>query len=258
MKVRNNVLLLCLLSGFIFGCSENNTKVEESGINYNESSTNIVDSGINYSESGTFWDESGNLYENSSIESSITEEVANSNVESVIFKKHIKLYINPSVQYNNAYAANLGNEGERMNEISNILEKMFVEHTNIDVYSNNDFPGLSLTNSVKQSNDLSVDYHLALHSNAGGGIGSEGWYTKSSYDLTKSIINSLQNVLPYPTRGLKDGSKNLYELKNTKAPACLIEILFHDNEEQAKYLIDHENEIAESIYNGVINYFKKI
>ena len=57
---------------------------------------------------------------------------------------------------------------------------------------------------------------------------------------TKSIIDSLQEVLPYPTRGLKYGQPYLYELKQTKASACLIEILFHDDEKQALYIINNK------------------
>ena len=171
------------------------------------------------------------------------------------FKEDISIYINPSVQYENLYANNLGNEGYYMNQISIILTKLLKENTNIDVYSNNDMPGKSLSKSVRESNSLDVDYHLALHSNAGGGVGSEGWYTKSSYKFTKSIIDSLQDVLPYKTRGLKDGQKTLYELKATDSSASLIEILFHDDANQALFIINNQEEIAYAIYEGIISYF---
>ena len=142
-----------------------------------------------------------------------------------------------------------------MNKISIILTKLLKENTNIEVYCNNDMPGKSLSKSVKESNSLDVDFHLSLHSNAGGGSGSEGWYTKSSYSFTKSIIDSLQDVLPYKTRGLKNGQNNLYELKATKASASLIEILFHDDKNQALFIINNQEEIAYAIYEGIISYF---
>ncbi|MCI5745710.1 MAG: N-acetylmuramoyl-L-alanine amidase [Erysipelotrichaceae bacterium] len=173
------------------------------------------------------------------------------------FKKNISIYINPSVQYDNEYANNLGNEGENMNKISNILVDILKENTNIDVYCNNELPGLSLSSSIKNSNSLNVDYHLALHSNAGKGKGSEGWYDSSSYYFTKSIIDSLDNVLPYKTRGLKNGISTLYELKKCNATSSLIEILFHDEEVQALFITTHYEQIATAIYDGIINYFIK-
>ena len=188
------------------------------------------------------------------------EELTNQNSENIEapyyhFNEDISIYINPSVQYDNLYADNLGNEGQYMNQISIILTKLLKENTNIEVYCNNDMPRKSLSKSVRESNSLEVDYHLALHSNAGGGSGSEGWYTKSSYKFTKSIIDSLQDVLPYKTRGLKNGQKSLYELKATYASASLIEILFHDDVNQALFIINNQEEIAHAIYEGIISYF---
>ena len=205
--------------------------------------------------------------ENSSdtiVDSSISNEESTSSESSssseedmyVSFTKPAKLYINPSVQYSNLYASSLGNEGQYMNKISNILVDMLTTYTNLIVYANNSFPGKSLSSSVSESNSLNVDYHLSLHSNAGGGKGSEGWYSSTSYNFTKSIIDSLQEVLPYPTRGLKYGQSNLYELKKTKASASLIEILFHDDEKQALFIIDNQYEIAKAIFNGIVSYFK--
>ena len=66
------------------------------------------------------------------------------------FKEDISIYINPSVQYENLYANNLGNEGYYMNQISIILTKLLKENTNIDVYSNNDMPGKSLSKSMNK------------------------------------------------------------------------------------------------------------
>lgn len=188
------------------------------------------------------------------------EELTNQNSEIIEepyyrFNEDISIYINPSVQYDNLYADNLGNEGQYMNQISIILTKLLKENTNIEVYCNNDMPGKSLSKSVRESNSLDVDYHLALHSNAGGGSGSEGWYTKSSYKFTKSIIDSLQDVLPYKTRGLKNGQKSLYELKATDASSSLIEILFHDDVNQALFIINNQEEIAHAIYEGIVSYF---
>ena len=254
MKKRKLLILMGMLPFMFTSCTNNNIE----GQNPFQNSQGIVS-------------------EEQISNSSIIEEIINSNSEKVDeivgkeeltnqnseiieepyyhFNEDISIYINPSVQYANLYADNLGNEGQYMNQISIILTKLLKENTNIEVYCNNDMPGKSLSKSVRESNSLDVDYHLALHSNAGGGSGSEGWYTKSSYKFTKSIIDSLQDVLPYKTRGLKNGQKSLYELKATDASASLIEILFHDEVNQALFIINNQEEIAHAIYEGIVSYF---
>ena len=189
-------------------------------------------------------------------EESIGSESSSSSEEDmyVSFTKPVKLYINPSVQYKNLYANDLGNEGEHMREISIILTDMLVDYTNLKVYANNSYPGLSLSDSIKESNSYDVDYHIALHSNAGGGKGSEGWHSNSSKKLTNSILTKLDEILPYKTRGLKDGSKSLYEIKNTKSCATLIEVLFHDDYDQAKFIILNYYSIAKAIFEGIVSY----
>lgn len=246
--MKKRVIMISLLSGLLIGC--NNINNSDKIVN------NEIEGRYEFISESSICNSYLNSSSTTNESTQFNSESKMSETEYIEFDKNIKLYLNPSVQYTNSYASNLGNEGTIMNEISNILEDLLIQHTNIEIYSNNKLPGLALVDSVNESNNIAVDYHLALHSNAGGGKGSEGWYTKSSYNFTKSIIDSLQEILPYPTRGLKDGSKNLYELKNTTANACLIEILFHDDENQAKFLVNHEQEVAEAIYDGVVNYFK--
>lgn len=246
MKKVNKILMLSL-SLLLTGCGNmtNDSFIENS---------EIIDSN-EINDSNTLEENSSN-HNNSTSENELTSNsLANKNEDKYVsFTKQYKIYINPSVQYSNSYTSNLGNEGEHMNSISKILVGMLNEYTNLIVYSNNSLPGKSLSESVKESNSLRVDYHLSLHSNAGGGKGSEGFYTKSSYGFTKSILDSLQNVLPYPTRGAKYGQDSLYELKRTTASASLIEILFHDDKAQALFIINNQKEIAEAIFNGIVSY----
>ena len=91
-------------------------------------------------------------------------------------------------------------------------------------------------------------------SNAGGGKGSEGWHSYSSKKLTNSILTKLDEILPYKTRGLKDGSKSLYEIKNTNSCATLIEVLFHDDYMQAKFITTNYYKIAKAIFDGIVSY----
>ena len=247
MKKINKIFLLSL-SLLLTSCNNiidsNDTTTS---IENNESIDNSETNNIESSDKNT---------ENSESSSSPNNDFNSEEEKYVSFTKQYKIYINPSVQYSNMYASNLGNEGQHMNSISKLLVGMLNEYTNLIVYSNNSLPGKSLSESVKESNSLNVDYHLSLHSNAGGGKGSEGFYTKSSYGFTKSILDSLQEVLPYSTRGAKYGQDSLYELKRTTASASLIEILFHDDTAQALFIINNQKEIAEAIFNGIVSYLQ--
>lgn len=247
MKKINKIFLLSL-SLLLTSC--NNI------IDSNDTTTSIENSeSIDNSETNNIESSDKNT-ENSESSSSPNNDFNSEEDKYVSFTKQYKIYINPSVQYSNMYASNLGNEGQHMNSISKLLVGMLNEYTNLIVYSNNSLPGKSLSESVKESNSLKVDYHLSLHSNAGGGKGSEGFYTKSSYGFTKSILDSLQEVLPYSTRGPKYGQDSLYELKRTTASASLIEILFHDDTAQALFIINNQKEIAEAIFNGIVSYLQ--
>lgn len=247
MKKINKIFLLSL-SLLLTSCnniidSNDTTTSMENSESIDNSETNNIESSDKNSEN----------FESSS---SPNNDFNSEEDKYVSFTKQYKIYINPSVQYSNMYASNLGNEGQHMNSISKLLVGMLNEYTNLIVYSNNSLPGKSLSESVKESNSLNVDYHLSLHSNAGGGKGSEGFYTKSSYGFTKSILDSLQEVLPYSTRGPKYGQDSLYELKRTTASASLIEILFHDDTAQALFIINNQKEIAEAIFNGIVSYLQ--
>ena len=48
---------------------------------------------------------------------------------------------------------------------------------------------------------------------------------------------------------------NYYVLKNTDAPAVLIETAFIDNPDDAKLLVDREDDFARAIARGVTDYF---
>lgn len=197
-----------------------------------------------------------NSFESSNFSSSITFETKQEIDNYYNFSSNITLYLNPSVQYQNSYYDNIHNEGVIMNNISLVIEQYLTTHSNLTIYSNNNLPGLSLKQSVFKSNNLNVDYHVALHSNAGGGNGYEIWYNQSSYEFTTEILTSLENTLPFKNRGLKDGSTTLYELKNTNSKACLIEILFHDEPKQANYILDNIDNIAKAIATGILNYLE--
>ena len=60
--------------------------------------------------------------------------------------------------------------------------------------------------------------------------------------------------------GVKEGytafnGKGYYELRRTRAPAVLIEVAFHDNPQDAQFIMDHIYEIGVAIAKGILEYF---
>lgn len=112
-----------------------------------------------------------------------------------------------------------------------------------DVSSNN------LKEAVALSNSKSADLFISIHLNAGGGEGVE-CYTWQGEKL--AIANNIcANIaaLGYKNRGVKDGS-NFYVVKNTNAPAILVECCFVDNQkDKEKY---NAYKMAEAIYKAII------
>lgn len=253
MKRINNLFLLFFVGLNLLSCSTNsNMDISKPSIEEEIINPSIEDETLSEQVSD-FIEKDEEITESEQIKEEDNSQVGKDE-KYYYFDETIKIYINPSVQYKNLYASDLGNEGEHMREISIILTDMLVDYTNLVVYANNSYPGLSLSDSIKESNSYDVDYHIALHSNAGGGKGSEGWHSNSSKKLTNSILTELDEILPYKTRGLKDGSKSLYEIKNTKSCATLIEVLFHDDYDQAKFIILNYYSIAKAIFEGIVSY----
>ncbi len=183
---------------------------------------------------------------------SISEETSvETSTSTVTFDRKVKVYLNPSVQTWNNYVLNLGTEAEHMNNIAHYMYEDLKTYEFLDVKANFDY--LSLSESVKESNTFKADIHFAIHSNAGGGSGSE-ILTKGNQDFAKAMYDGFMELGNFKKRGVKDGS-SLYEIKNSKAQdKALIELLFHDNETEARYIVDNEQEIAHKLSNALVDY----
>ena len=106
----------------------------------------------------------------------------------------------------------------------------------------------NLKEAVALSNNKNADLFVSIHLNAGGGEGVECYTWKG--EKTKVATNICSNIaaLGYKNRGIKNGS-NLYVIKQTKAPAVLVECCFVDNQkDKEKY---NAYKIAEAIYNAI-------
>lgn len=164
------------------------------------------------------------------------------------------IYLSPSTQEKNIGVGNYGSEEKRMNEVTNVVERILIEH-GVKVYRNR--PDWDLKEVVKDSNLRKPDLHFAIHSNAGGGRGAEifAYSTKSEGAKAANIIyDEFEKITQIKGRGVKINSK-FYELRATNAPAALIEVAFHDNLEDANWIINNIEKIGTSLAKGVLKYF---
>ena len=115
----------------------------------------------------------------------------------------------------------------------------------------------TLAQRVKESNKIGAGFHFSLHSNAGGNGKAWGpvalYYSDAGKEFGEKLVNSLlalgqKNNRSYNTKQ----QKGLYELRKTKAPACLLEVDFHDSSTGVKFMTEHRAEIAKAIATVII------
>lgn len=173
-----------------------------------------------------------------------------------------KVYLNPSNQYGNPVAGG-GNEAEyaliNANKTKTILDsKGFNVKVDQDFY-----------NSPYNANSWGADIFVSIHSNAGGGHGTETLYKSSGGKVLASHVqNGLLSELPYTDRGLKYRD-DLHVLNATKMYACLPEVVFHDcatqsgpkghppSESSFLKSADGQAKISWGLAKGICSYFGK-
>ena len=173
------------------------------------------------------------------------------------------VYLSPSLQEWNKGIGDYGTEEERMNEITDVVERI-LKSKGYDVRRNN--PENTLAQTVKESNDIGPAVHVAIHSNASGpsgkGKGPEIYANRpntSGDRLAKAIYDEIETIYPRPEDGRSVlYTKKLYEVIRTLSPAVLLEVAFHDNEQDAKWIMDNIESIGQAIAIGIDNYFKQI
>jgi N-acetylmuramoyl-L-alanine amidase len=171
----------------------------------------------------------------------------------------MKIYLSPSTQENNVGAGSYGTEEKRMNQLADVLEPLLRKYGH-EILRNK--PTMTLKEVKDASNAFKPDLHLALHSNAGNGLarGCEIYcyrYGGQGEQYARTLYKYLEPLTPTPDRGVKEGynfygvGKHMYEVTYTTAPAVLIEIAFHDNGNDAAWIVANMTAIATAITNAI-------
>ncbi len=170
------------------------------------------------------------------------------------------LFLSPSTQEGNLTV--IGNSEEYyMNLIADAMEPYLV--SNGIRYTRNTREG-TVGQSVRDSNAGNYDLHLAIHSNAspeslsGQLTGTDVYYfagSQQSRIAAEDIAENFKRIYYNPSKVRTVPTTALYELRNTSAPAVLIETAYHDNPTDAVWIRDNINPIARNLVEGVTEYF---
>ena len=148
-----------------------------------------------------------------------------------------KIYLSPSSQPDNKYAVGNTNEQEQCRKIAQKCVEA-LKRCGFDAKA-----GLSGTmyDRVAESNAWGANAHIPIHTNGFDGkvAGFRGFYFKpggEGYKLLTAIEDAVAPITPGTSDGLS-AQPGLYEIKASNAPCAYLELGFHDNPEEAQYII---------------------
>lgn len=170
------------------------------------------------------------------------------------------IYLSPSTQEFNEYV-NGGTEEYYMNLIADRMIP-YMMASNIGFTRN--IPTMNATKSTLQSNLGDYGLHLALHSNAspeslaGTLRGVQIYYYPESVNgkiAADIFANNIKAIYPIPSLVKTIPTTTLFEVARSKAPAILIETAYHDNLEDATWIKNNIERIAENYVISLTEFF---
>ena len=171
------------------------------------------------------------------------------------------IYLSPSTQEGNRYVTGTGSEEQWMNRLADAMIP-YLAASGIRYTRNT--PQMTAGSSIRQANQGYYDFYLALHSNAAGpgNYGGERgviafYYPGSSGGQRAAQIfaNNLEDIYPEPSRVYTRTTTTLGEVRDSRAPAVLLEIAYHDNTEDARWIENNITAIAQNLVLSLTDYF---
>ena len=171
------------------------------------------------------------------------------------------IYLSPSTQEGNLYVTGTGTEEQWMNRLADAMVPYL--NANGIRYTRNT-PQMTAGRSIRQANQGYYDFYLALHSNAagpgnyGGERGVIAFYYPGSTQGQRAaqiFANNLEDIYPEPSRVYTRATTTLGEVRDSRAPAVLLEIAYHDNTEDARWIENNISAIARNLVLSLTDYF---
>lgn len=170
-----------------------------------------------------------------------------------------KVYLAPSNQTNNLYWGGDTNEAVVCQDIAKRVERE-LKANGLEVTTGKH--AQSLAEKATEAKKLNCDIYVAIHSNAAGAAGkgkargTEVWFytgSKEGKKLAQAVYDPVE-ALVGNGRGLKS-NKTYQDLKNPVMPSIILEIAFHDNKQDAAFVLEHKTAISNAIAEGICKYF---
>ena len=171
------------------------------------------------------------------------------------------IYISPSTQEYNPYVTGSGSEEYWMNRLADAMAPYL---NSCGIRYDRNTPDMTAASSVRQANQGWYDLYLALHSNASG-PGSEGknrgiiaFYYPGSGEGQRAaqiFVNNLRSIYPLPDQVVTRTTTSLVEVRAPRFPAVLLEIGYHDNWEDARWIEENIQEIARNLVLSLTDFF---
>lgn len=210
------------------------------------------------------------IMENTTIKTfAYTKHRYNSPTNTYLFQiqdKDLVVYLSPSNQDGNYGVSSTGFTTEMaiMNKIADVVEKN-LKANGVKVYRN--YPSGDINQWTSQSNAYKADFHLAIHSNASGHHTARGIeiyvddevspalsIASTIYDNLWRIYSGNDNYLNH--RGVKYARGSLGEVNKNYLPCgALIEVAYHDQYDDALWIMENIDKIGQNIANSIISYY---
>ena len=172
------------------------------------------------------------------------------------------IYLSPSTQEYNPYITGSGSEEYWMNRIADAMEPYLRANT---IRFTRNTPEMTAASSIAQAARGSYDFYLALHSNASGDGSSEGrqrgiiaFYYPTSTNGRRAadiFVKNLKEIYPLPQLVTARATTALGEVRQPKMPSVLLEIGYHDNTADARWIEENVQSIAENLSRSMTEYF---
>jgi N-acetylmuramoyl-L-alanine amidase len=163
----------------------------------------------------------------------------------------MKIYLSASQQPNNKYVGGIFTEEESCHAYVNLLKpKLEAKGHTVKVSD----PAKTMLDNIAEANAWKADIYISHHTNAfdtkhDGTLGLF-YPSEKSRMLTMFLYGEIAKVTKSTDEGMREG-KGLAELRKTKMPATLIEIIYHDNLADMKDFMLNMDKVANAETWGI-------
>ena len=173
-----------------------------------------------------------------------------------------RIFLSPSTQEYNPYITGNGSEEYFMNLIADAMEPYLLANT---IRFTRNTPDMTAASSIRLANAGSYDFYLALHSNGSTDGTREGtvrgviaFYYPTSANGRRAadiFVKNLKTIYPLPEQVYARATTALGEVRQPYMPSVLLELGYHDNPADARWIESSIQSIAANLVLSLTEYF---